>query len=305
MNIPMNDAIETFMLLFGGRTDAYGTWEGGSNKSQVTYETFAKHLYGEEMIGIYPLTDGSTVRWGCSDIDVDDLDSARNLQTAFAMKSIPAFIEKTVRGFHVWVFATDWIPAPVMRRAFLSAHEAIGLPPKEVNPKQEEATGLGNYVRLPYPNGIDSIPDNRYMLLQKEDKPMTLKEFLETAQESKVSINLLQPLAEKHKPRSKVHFNNLVISQSVNSSLDKVNGYIATIWRNGPMEGNDRSNTLIRMCHYMFEYGTPINDAYTILVDADKRWGKFHLRPDAVVHLTKIIEDCYGKNHTYKEDFNP
>ena len=150
------------MSLFGGRTDAHGTWEGGSKKSPVSYETFAKHLYGEELIGIYPLTDGSTVRWGCSDIDIDDLDSARNLQVAFGMKSIPSFVEKTVRGFHVWVFANDWIPAPIMRRAFLSAHEVIGLAPKEVNPKQEQVNGLGNYVRLPYPGGIDYIPESRY-----------------------------------------------------------------------------------------------------------------------------------------------
>ena len=301
----MNDAIETFMLLFGGRTDAYGTWEGGSVKSAVSYNSFARHLYGEELIGIYPLTDGSSVRWGCSDIDVDDIDSARNLQTALKIKSINSFVEKTRRGYHVWVFANDWVPAAVMRRAFLSAHEAINLVAKEVNPKQEEATGLGNYVRLPYPGGIDNIPENRYMLLDKDDSPMPLKDFIKEAYATRTNINLLSPLAEKHKPRSKVHFNNLAISANVNSSLDKVNGYIATIWRNGPMEGNDRSNTLIRMCHYMFEYGTPINDAYTILVDADKRWGKFHLRPDAVVHLTKIIEDCYGKDHTYKEDFNP
>jgi hypothetical protein len=301
----MNDAIETFMLLFGGRTDAYGTWEGGSVKSAVSYNSFARHLYGEELIGIYPLTDGSSVRWGCSDIDVDDIDSARNLQTALKIKSINSFVEKTRRGYHVWVFANDWVPAAVMRRAFLSAHEAINLVAKEVNPKQEEATGLGNYVRLPYPGGIDNIPENRYMLLDKDDSPMPLKDFIKEAYATRTNINLLSPLAEKHKARSKVHFNNLTISANVNSSLDKVNGYIATIWRNGPMEGNDRSNTLIRMCHYMFEYGTPINDAYTILVDADKRWGKFHLRPDAVVHLTKIIEDCYGKDHVYKEDFNP
>jgi hypothetical protein len=59
------------------------------------------------------------------------------------------------------------------------------------------------------------------------------------------------------------------------------------------------------MCHYMREYGVPINDAFIILVDADKRWGKFHERPDAVIHLTKMIEDAYGKDYEYKEDFNP
>ena len=293
----MTDAVEIFMDLFRGRSDAYGTWSGGSVRSEVNYSSFARHLNGEELIGVYPLTSESTVRWGCSDIDVDDLDAARNLQTAFKMKDVASYVEKTVKGYHVWVFADDWVPAPVMRRAFLSAHQVIGLPPKEVNPKQEEATGLGNYVRLPYPDGYDQMPEVRYMLFDAQDVPMTLGQFLASAAYNRTSINLLKPLADLYRPPRKA-----IVEPSINApireSLKYINGYIANIWRNGPMNNGDRSNTLVRMCHYMREYGTPINHAYCILVDADKRWGKFHERPDAVVHLTKIIEDAYGKEMT-------
>lgn len=293
----MTDAVEIFMDLFRGRSDAYGTWSGGSVRSEVNYSSFARHLNGEELIGIYPLTSESTVRWGCSDIDVDDLDAARNLQTAFKMKDVASYVEKTVKGYHVWVFADDWIPAAVMRRAFLSAHQVIGLAPKEVNPKQEEATGLGNYVRLPYPDGYDQMPEVRYMLFDAQDVPMTLGQFLASAPYNRTSINLLKPLADLYRPprRAVVEPN---INAPIRESLKYINGYIANIWRNGPMNNGDRSNTLVRMCHYMREYGTPINHAYCILVDADKRWGKFHERPDAVVHLTKIIEDAYGKEMT-------
>lgn len=293
----MTDAVEIFMDLFRGRSDAYGTWSGGSVRSEVNYSSFARHLNGEELIGVYPLTSESTVRWGCSDIDVDDLDAARNLQTAFKMKDVASYVEKTVKGYHVWVFADDWIPAPIMRRAFLSAHQVIGLPPKEVNPKQEEATGLGNYVRLPYPDGYDQMPEVRYMLFDAQDVPMTLGQFLASAPYNRTSINLLKPLADLYRPprRAVVEPN---INAPIRESLKYINGYIANIWRNGPMNNGDRSNTLVRMCHYMREYGTPINHAYCILVDADKRWGKFHERPDAVVHLTKIIEDAYGKEMT-------
>lgn len=294
----MNDPIEKFMLLFGGRTDAHGTWEGGSKKSPVSYETFAKHLYGEELIGIYPLTDGSSVRWGCSDIDVDDLDAARNLQTALRVKSVPSYVEKTARGFHVWVFANDWIPAPIMRRAFLSAHEVIGLPPKEVNPKQEEANGLGNYVRLPYPGGIDSMPENRYMLFDREDEPMTLKQFIDSAYETRVNINLLRPLAERHRPKTRAVLDQLQTSASVQEALTHVNAFVKNIWRNGPFESRDRSNTLCKMVHKMHDQGTPMNMAYIILADADKRWGKFHLRTDCVEQLVKIVEDIYGDDTT-------
>lgn len=293
----MTDAVEIFMDLFRGRSDAYGTWSGGSVRSEVNYSSFARHLNGEELIGIYPLTSESTVRWGCSDIDVDDLDAARNLQTAFKMKDVASYVEKTVKGYHVWVFADNWVPAAVMRRAFLSAHQVIGLAPKEVNPKQEEATGLGNYVRLPYPDGYDQMPEVRYMLFDAQDVPMTLGQFLASAPYNRTSINLLKPLADLYRPprRAVVEPN---INAPIRESLKYINGYIANIWRNGPMNNGDRSNTLVRMCHYMREYGTPINHAYCILVDADKRWGKFHERPDAVVHLTKIIEDAYGKEMT-------
>lgn len=290
--------VEMFKTLFEGRTDAYGSWEGGSVKSIVTAETFANHLNGKELIGIYPLTLGNTVKWGCSDIDVDDIDSARNLQTALMVKGIPSFVEKTRKGFHVWVFASDWVSAAVMRRAFLSAHEAIGLPAKEVNPKQEETTGLGNYVRLPYPNGIHVIPENRYVLFDSDDIPMTLSTFLNSALTSRVSVNKLLPLAEMHRPRNKVQLDNLPVGASVQEALDHVDGYVATIWRHGPLDGSDRSTTLVRMVHKMRNLGTPMNHAYVILVDADKRWGKFHLRTDSVEHLVKIVEDVYGLDTT-------
>ena len=97
---PMNDAIEEFMELFQGRTDAYGTWEGGSKKEPTNYSSFARHLYNEELIGIYPLRDDNTVKWGCSDIDINDIDLARNLQLALQIQNVPAFIEKTVKGFY-------------------------------------------------------------------------------------------------------------------------------------------------------------------------------------------------------------
>jgi hypothetical protein len=294
----MNDAIETFIDLFKGRGDAYGTWEGGSVKASVGYSTFAKHLYGEELVGIYPLVDDSTVMWGCTDIDVDEIDLAINIKTAFQIKGIQSFIEKTRRGYHVWVFADEWIPAPIMRRAFLSAHEVVKVPAKEVNPKQEEATGLGNYVRLPYPNGMNEMPENRYMLSEQTLEPMTLKEFLEKAVDARTSINLLRPLAELHKPRRKVTLDVNSVRQDVQEALDYVSPYIATVWRNGPVGDLDRSNILCMMVHKMREYGTPMNYAYTILVDADKRWGKFHNRPDAVEQLVKIVEDIYGIDTT-------
>lgn len=290
----MTDPIEVFYDLFRGRSDAYGTWEGGSVRQPLGIEGFKRHLYGEELIGVYPLTDSSTVRWGCSDIDVDDIDSARNLQTALMVKGVHSFVEKTRRGFHVWVFADDWVPAPIMRRAFLSAHAVVGVPAKEVNPKQEECTGLGNYVRLPYPNGYNEMPENRYMLFQREDAPMTLKQFLDEAASLRVGVNLLKPLADLYKPRKRAVVDHNVMP-SVREALQDVGGVVYTIWKMGPSENYDRSTTLARLVHKCKDAHVPIEKAFTIVVDADKRWGKFHLREDGMQHLVKMVEDIYGE----------
>jgi len=40
-------------------------------------------------------------------------------------------------------------------------------------------------------------------------------------------------------------------------------------------------------------------------VGADRRWGKFHGREDAVEQLTKIIETCYGSDVPMSEGFRP
>ena len=83
--------IDRYISLFRGRGDAYGSWEGGCVRKPLDAHTFERHLKGEELIGVYPLIPYKSswwVPWGCTDIDVDDLDSARNLQLAFTIKGI-------------------------------------------------------------------------------------------------------------------------------------------------------------------------------------------------------------------------
>ena len=129
----MNDnseLVKDFAQLFIGRTDAHGSWEGGCVKEEVTPSKYLKHLWGQEYIGIYPMLNDNTVWWGCSDIDVDDIDQARNIQLALKLKSIESWVERTVKGFHIWVFANEPVSARVMRRALLAAHSAVKVPAK-------------------------------------------------------------------------------------------------------------------------------------------------------------------------------
>lgn len=296
------EAAHQFMMLFRGRGDAYGSWEGGCVRSPLTEDSFYRHLNGDELIGVYPhvyIRDGWKCVWGCTDIDVEDLDAAANIKSAFAMKNVPSWIERTRKGYHVWVFVEKGSVATtrVMRRAFLAAHQAVNYPAKEVNPKQEDpGKGYGNYVRLPYPDGFNEpIGANRYML-DVYEHPLQLREFLEAVEDGgRASLDALQSIADMYKEpeRRTVVIND--VSDDVNHILPKLNRAAFVYWQDGPIHGRDRSTTLVRLAHLLEQSGLEPTDAFAILKSADLRWGKFHMRNDGEEQIMKIISHVYGE----------
>lgn len=304
MMIETEDISGDFMTLFRGRGDAHGTWAGGCARKPLTQESFWRHLHGVELIGVYPVVpmpDGERCVWGCSDIDVDDLDAALNLQLAFNMKQIPAWVEKTRKGYHIWVFTNKTVSAPTMRRAFLAAHQVIDYPPTEVNPKQEELRGgLGNYVRLPYPSALNFDEERvetkfRYML-DAENKQMPLHEFVTQALVSRTTPEQLESIASLYKPpvtRTVVIDN--VDSADVEELISMMGPFPMMVWRDGPRVGSDRSITLYKFVALLQEQGFTPEQCYKLLESADKRWGKFHLRPDAEKEMIRLITRVYGE----------
>jgi hypothetical protein len=131
-------------------------------------------------------------------------------------------------------------------------------------------------------------------MIDDQDLPIELGTFLAEALDNRVTAEILRPLAEKHRPRAKATMENLDVSASVEEALRHCSRHIKAVWFGGPLPNQDRSNTLCMLAHRMCDYNVPMNLAYIILVDADKRWGKFHLREDCVEQLVKIIEDTYG-----------
>lgn len=293
--------VERFVQLFKGRGDAYGTWEGGCKKEPLTREKFAGHLTGEELIGVYPLVplEGRNNEWfcvwGCSDIDVDDLDAARNLQTALSLKNVTSWVEKTRKGYHVWVFATEPVKAGIMRNALLAAHQAIGYPAKEVNPKQTiPGEGFGNYVRLPYPNGAEHLPENRY-IVDIDESVLDFHAFVEAAYQNRNTPELLEAVASLYTPPAR---RMVIVDRGVSADLrhvlKKLNGLAFMLWRDGPKEGKDRSSVLFRLgvqCRYS---GLSPEEAYAVVASADERWGKFHLRPNGDKEIISLIERSYA-----------
>ncbi len=156
--------LKAFMDLFRGRTDAWGSVEGRSNKETVTPEHYRKHLMGERSMGCYMLLDTAlgpdgkeldtgTCWFYAVDIDQKKFELALGVQQGFAKRNIPVYIaESKGKGFHVYGFGSEPLPAKQVRNLCYAILAEMGLT-AEVFPKQDKldkkVTPLGNYINLP------------------------------------------------------------------------------------------------------------------------------------------------------------
>jgi hypothetical protein len=256
----------------------------------------AEDLYGTNLGDAW-------VRWGCSDIDVgyeEGWPQAKALVQALQMLGIEAHIERTKgKGWHVWVFATNWVPALVMRMALLAAHQLADVPVVEVNPKQVDLTstrqGLGNYVNLPYFYGAE--PGKR-VVVDSDQQPVDLQDFVEVAAAQATPIQTLVEAGRLYvapPPKQQVTIHK-PYEGNLRALTVKLNGLAFTIFRDGPREGMDRSDKLCQLAYYCRDAGLTPEEAYAVVADSDSRWGKFQPegRPDAEEQLLRIVQNAYG-----------
>jgi len=292
-------AVEAFVTLFRGRGDVYGHNEGRAVRAPLDRDRFLKHLSGEEPIGVYPVVpfpDGTfrTV-WGCSDFDTSDAwDHACRLTAAFEAAGVKAWIERSrSKGYHVWVFVDEPVPAADMRRMFLAAHAVADVPAKEVNPKQEtlRVGQLGNYVRLPYPSW--QVPELRQRIVYKAARGidvMPFAQFVHKAMDSRVTATRVAELAALYVPPPVVH---VPVETEYDATLEEAMELLSplgkVIWRDGPLPNKDRSGTLAKLGHETVRSGLNPSQTRIILKTADLRWGKYHLRPDCDYEIDKLV----------------
>jgi hypothetical protein len=235
--------------------------------------------------------------WGCTDIDTGDLQAAINLQEAFKEIGVKAYIEKSrSKGYHVWVFASEPVLAKDMRRMFLACHQVVDYPAREVNPKQESLNNsmqYGNYVRLPYPNHDDlTVPNRR--VIRRDETPVTLDDFLNSAEQNLVDPATVQRLAGFYKPPvAKTINTDYVQCESLPEALNHLSALGRVIWRDGPIMGNDRSRTLSKLGHECVRSGLNPSETKVVLTDADLRWGKYHLRTNGDIEIDKLVIRVY------------
>jgi hypothetical protein len=296
--------LRDFIILFRGRGDVYGHNEGRCVKAPLTNEVFQQHLDGTAPIGVYPLVphiDNHYVAWGCVDFDTADAqEHAVRLHDALLEVGIVSWIEKSrSKGFHVWVFSDHAVLADDMRNMLMLASQVAETPTTEVNPKQTtlKAGQYGNYVRLPYPNVSDRQTDKQRIFHQKDvawgsfDNPMVFSDFVESAMSLRTSQETIQRIASMYQPpkQTAVVNHDYVYDATLSEAMEILSPLGKVIWRDGPLAGKDRSSTLAKLGHETVRSGLNPSQTKIVLMTADKRWGKYHLRHDGELEIDKLV----------------
>lgn len=295
--------ISHFADLFIGRSDAHGTDTGGATWVQVSGRKYERHLTGVEPIGIYPVRpiDGkSMVRWGCCDIDTGDWSEAFLLATALKGMGLVPWVERSrSKGWHIWIFVDQWVPAATMRRALKVAYAAIDLPAKEANPKSEQlrATQLGNYVRLPYKGGLVRTGERQVMMQGwasgTDGSVMSLERFISHSVHNEVFSNMvtLDKWAAKwyEPPRRAINLDIDVTADAL-TLADRLPSTWRTVWLDGAVR--DRSATFVAMAYDLARRGWKPQDVFNVLWFCP--WNKYRDRHDGEVYVQDIVERAFS-----------
>ena len=316
----MDEDIYRFHNLFMGANHAYGSDQGFAVHKQVTYDTYKRHLDGSEPIGIYPciqppdqrLTPTSTglfVKWGCCDIDTGDWSETWRLYTALDKMGLCPHIERSrSKGWHIWVFASTWVPAATMRRALKVAYKAIGLPAKEANPKSEHLrpSQLGNYVRLPYKGELSRtmrmMETARQVMLgggftaECDGMPIPLEQWLDS-NPATVSPETLNHWADKwyEPPRPNLGITSTEALQDgpLAALCARLPRSLRGLWENGPKTAHKRSEGLTALAYQSAQAGFTPDEVFHLVQSADRIWGKYHTREGAEGYILDLVERAF------------
>lgn len=323
----MNDGdykiVLRFAELFRGNDRAFGTEDGGCERGDPDLTTAGRwndyllriedHLTGNAPMGVYPMvqsTDplsiyntGWYVHWGAIDFDEGEEASwvhARNCQLLLDELDVSSYIERSrSKGFHVWVFASTWVPAQLMRRALLAACQVVDAPTREINPKQETLDDgkLGNYVRLPYPGALSGggvTADLRRMVVDENRNGVNLTEWLCGVEET--TVETLQRVAALYSPplRRRREFK---ASDYDGEAADRLSPYLRKVFEEGPLgDDPDRSAALYRFACLLAESGRIDEETAVELVSAydEKHLQKFSVRSDGERRIMELVDRAYG-----------
>jgi len=186
----MSDS-EKIAAIFEGLSQAYGTYRidrkqaNGKNTGKAnlvrqprTMELWEGHLSGKgDSIGIIPINEDNSVKWGAIDIDQYNFDHKSLLDRIRKLKLPLVVCRSKSGGAHVFLFVNEWVSAKDMQATLTHLCAALGYGGSEIFPKQIslnlERGDVGNFLNLPYYNAEEGL---RYAI-NDDGSAATLHEF--------------------------------------------------------------------------------------------------------------------------------
>ncbi len=195
MEVQSDSNIHIFRSFFKGRDDVFAIrWEKGGKSGYMpayhfdpyfyrrhkmgggTFQNYqdktylplsdaqiAKHLNGEQLVGIYPLLQDNTSWFLAADFDEENwAEECRAFLKTCADNDVPAYLERSRsgQGGHVWFFFDQPYPAVRSRKVFILLLEQAGVFSvfdkissfDRLFPNQDflSGKGLGNLIALPF-----------------------------------------------------------------------------------------------------------------------------------------------------------
>lgn len=164
-------------------------------KEFVSEEVWAEHLSGKSPLGIFAIRRDQTCVWGAIDVDDYGLSQADIVQRV-RRESLPLMACRTKSGgTHLYLFLTEPVEAQKMIDTLRRMAGVLGFGSSEIFPKQThvlwESGDFGSWLNMPYLGGDKT---ERYCVNEK-GKGLTLKQFLNAAEEARVAPEDMDKLA--------------------------------------------------------------------------------------------------------------
>jgi hypothetical protein len=184
---------DKFIEIFSGLSIAYGKFipedknDAGKlqGKNQIIREPgglpehlWEDHLSGKTSLGIIPIDENNSCRWGCIDIDIYNGFSHIDLIKKIRKHGLPLIVFRSKSGgAHVFMFFTVPVKAGLVQSKLKEFASFLGCAGSEIFPKQTKLLldrgQTGNYLNLPYFNSEDS---QRYAL-DDDGNPCSIEQF--------------------------------------------------------------------------------------------------------------------------------
>jgi len=189
----MIEKTEKFKNIFEGLKIAYGQYQKGERsengkqqgkafivRKNVSDDLWENHLQGKgPALGIIPIREDNTCRWGCIDIDSYNLDHSGLIQSIRNLNFPLIVCRSKSGGAHVFLFTKEFISAALMQNTLKKISKVLGYEGSEIFPKQTEILvergDTGNFLNLPYYNRTKGL---RYAI-NDSGSSCTLEEFYE------------------------------------------------------------------------------------------------------------------------------